>query len=187
MSDNQKSVSGYIVECGNGPLTWSSKQQVAIVLSSCEAKYLTCSHCIQQTLWLRSLFHELGFPQQLPTPLYCDNQGTVACTHDPQSHSQVKHIDIHTHFIHDTVNCRLVDVLHIPGVENPADLFTKPLQHVVHLKWPMCLNLHEDLPSNHVTQSVTTGCGSWGGVMVWPHTQTSWVTMHPSIESGDYY
>jgi hypothetical protein len=85
MSGNRKSVSGYLIECRNGPLTWSSKQQVVIALSSYEAKYLACSHCAQQIIWLGSLFDEIGFTQLNPTPLYCDNQGTVACTHDPQA------------------------------------------------------------------------------------------------------
>ena len=159
-SDNLKSVSRYIVKCGNGPLTWSSKQQVANVLFFCKAGYLMCFHCTWQVLWLRFLFHELGFPQQHPTLLYCNNQGTVACTHDPQSHSHMRYIDVHAHFICDTVNCRLIDVLHIPNIENPTDLFTKPLQCVIHFKWLMHLNLNKDLPSNHVTQSVTTGCRS---------------------------
>jgi hypothetical protein len=104
MSEGRKSVSGFLVECANGPLSWSSKQQVIVALSSCEAKYLACSHCAQHIIWLRSLFIELGFPQNASTPLYCDNQGTVACTHDPQAHSQMKHIDIHAHFIRDSVN-----------------------------------------------------------------------------------
>lgn len=127
MSDNRKSISGFIIECGNGPISWSSKQQVVVALSSCEAEYIACSHCAHQILWLRSLFDELGFPQKHPSPLYCDNQGTVTCTHDPHSHSRMKHIDIRAHFIRDAVNHRLIDVHHIPGVENPADLLTKPL------------------------------------------------------------
>lgn len=104
MSENRKSISGFLIECGNGPLTWSSKQQIVVALSSCEAEYIASSHCARQVLWLRSLFHELGFTQNFPTPLYCDNQGTVACTHDPQSHSRMKHIDIRAHFICDCVN-----------------------------------------------------------------------------------
>jgi hypothetical protein len=124
MSESHKSVSGYIIECTNGPLTWSSKQQVIVALSSCKAEYLACSHCGHQVLWLQPLFNELGFPQDQATPLYCDNQGTVACTHDPQSHSCMKHIDIRAHFICDSVNWCLIDVHHIPGSENPADLLT---------------------------------------------------------------
>jgi hypothetical protein len=45
MSEGRKSVSGFIIECANGPLTWSSKQQVIVTLSSCKAEYLACSHC----------------------------------------------------------------------------------------------------------------------------------------------
>jgi hypothetical protein len=79
-----------------------------------------------QVLWLRSLFEELGYPQNNSTPLFCDNQGTVACTHDPQSHSRMKRIDIRAHFISDSVNRKLIDVHHIPGTENPAGLLTNP-------------------------------------------------------------
>ena len=147
-SDNRKSVSGYIIECANGPLTWSSKQQVVVALSSCEAEYLACSHCARQVLWLHSLFHELGYPQKQPTPLYCDNQGTVTCTHDPQSHSRMKHIDIRAHFIRDSVNRRLVDVHHIPGTQNPADLLTKPLKRVIHEKWVAHINMHRNDPDS---------------------------------------
>ena len=150
-SENQKSVSGYVVECANGPLTWSSKQQVVVALSSCKAEYLACSHCARQVLWLRSLFHELGYPQHQPTPLYCDNQGTVTCTHDPQSHSRMKHIDIHAHFIRDSVNRRLVDVHHIPGTQNPADLLTRPLKRIVHQKWLTHINMHHNSPDSENT------------------------------------
>ena len=94
-------------------------------------------HCAREILWLRSLFDEIGSPQLHPT-LYCDNQGIVQCIHDPQSHSYIKHIDIRTHFIRDAVNLRLIDVHHIPGTENPADIIdmlTKPLNRTVHQKW----------------------------------------------------
>ena len=163
MSENRKSISGFIVECGNGPLTWSSKQQIVVALSSCEAEYIACSHCARQVLWLRLLFHELGYAQNFPTPLYCDNQGTVACTHDPQSHSRMKHIDIRAHFIRDCVNRRLIDVHHILGIENPADLLTKPLHRNIHSKWLTRISMHEDAPDKHNIPT-TSGRGSRGGV-----------------------
>jgi hypothetical protein len=128
MSDNRKSVSGYLIECSGGPIAWSSKQQVIVALSSCEAEYLSCTHCARQIIWLRSLFHELGFPQDQPSMLYCDNQGTIACTHDPHSHSKMKHIDIRAHFIRSCVNRQIIDIHYIQGIHNPADLLTKPLE-----------------------------------------------------------
>lgn len=147
MADNRKSVSGFIIECGGGPITWSSKQQAIIALSSCEAEYISCAHCARQIIWLRTLFHELGYSQAPPSDLYCDNQGTVACTHDPHSHSRMKHIDIRAHFIRDCVTRDLVRVHHIPGVKNPADLLTKPLPKVTHEKWLIRIRLNIDQES----------------------------------------
>jgi hypothetical protein len=144
MSDSRKSVSGYLVECGGGPIAWSSKQQAIVALSSCEAEYLACSHCARQIIWLRALFHKLGFPQDHASILYCDNQGTVACTHDPHSHSRMKHIDIRAHFIRDCVNRKIIDVHHIQGIYNPADLLTKPLEKVIHFKWLDSIRLSID-------------------------------------------
>jgi hypothetical protein len=144
MADSRKSVSGYIIECRSGPLSWSSKQQSVVALSSCEAEYIACTHCARQIIWLRSLFHELGYPQTQVSILYCDNQGTVACTHDPHSHSRMKHIDLRQHFIRACVNNRIIDVHHIPGIENPADLLTKPLQRVTHQKWLTLTRLNID-------------------------------------------
>jgi hypothetical protein len=142
--------------------TWSSKQQVVVALSFCEAEYFACSHCVCQIIWLHSLFAELGFPQLNPMPLYCDNQGTVTCTHDPQAHSRMKHIDIRAHFIHDSVNQRLINVHHIPRTKNPADLLTKPLHWTTHQKWLIRISLHQDLPKDY--SSIPTGRGSQGGV-----------------------
>jgi Reverse transcriptase (RNA-dependent DNA polymerase) len=144
MTDNCKSILGYIIECEGGPIAWSSKQQTIIALSSCEAKYLSCTHCACQIIWLRLLFKELGFQQSQATLLHCDNQGTVACSHDPHSHSCIKHIDIRAHFIHDCINDSTINVVHIPGIKNPADLLTKPLKKTIHRKWLKCLRLDID-------------------------------------------
>ena len=147
MSEGRKSISGYVIVCGGGPLTWSSKQQTIVALSSCEAEYIACAHCARQIVWLRSLFEELGFVQSDPTLLRCDNQGTVVCTHDPHSHSKMKHIDIRIHFIRECVNNRILTVHHVPGIENSADLFTKPLEKVIHRKWLTSLRLDIDQSS----------------------------------------
>ena len=124
MSEGRQSVSGYIIECAGAPIAWSSKQQAIVTLSSCEAEYLSCTHCTHEIVWLWSLFSEIGFPQDSATILFCDNKGTVTCTHNPHSHLQMKHINIRAHFICDCVNKCINDVHHIPGTENIADLLT---------------------------------------------------------------
>ena len=140
-TDDRKSISGYVVLCGGGPIAWSSKQQSIVALSSCEAEYVACTHSARQIIWLRSIFSELGFPQSHATVLFCDNQGTVTCSHDPHNHSRMKHIDIRAHFVRDCVNRRIIDIKHIPGTQNSADLFTKPLEKVTHEKWLCSLRL----------------------------------------------
>jgi hypothetical protein len=142
MSERRKSISGYVVMCGGGPISWSSKQQGIVALSTCEAEYVACTHCARQVIWLRSLFSELGFPQLGASILNCDNLGTVACTHDPHSHSRMKHIDIRAHFIRDCVNNAIIDVQHIAGVDNPSDLLTKHLDRPTHEKWLTSLRLN---------------------------------------------
>jgi len=144
MNEARKSISGYVLMCGGGTISWSSKQQSVVALSTCEAEYIACTHSARQIIWLRSLFSELGFPQNDATPLYCDNQGTVACSHDPHSHSRMKHMDIRIHFIRDCVNSGVIYVHHIPGAENSADLFTKKLEKVTHQKWLTSLRLTID-------------------------------------------
>ena len=54
----------------------------------------------------------------------------------------MKHIDIRAHFIRDCVNNGVINVHHIPGVENPSDLLTKPLDRIVHDKWLSTLRLN---------------------------------------------
>ena len=144
MSKGHHSVSGFIIECAGAPITWSSKQQAIVALSSCEAEYLSCTHCACHIIWLCTLFTEIGFPQSNATILYCDNKGTVFCTHDPHSHSCMKHINIHAHFIHECVNSKIINVHHIPGTNNPADMLTKPLQKIIHAKWLKTLRMDVD-------------------------------------------
>jgi hypothetical protein len=105
---------------------------------------MALTHIAKEVLLLRSLTQELGFAQKHPMPIYCDNQGTVACTHDLQHHSRMKHIDIRFHFIWDCVQKRLIDVMYLPGTDNVADLLTKPLTRIMHEKWLRRLRMDRD-------------------------------------------
>src|SRR5579875_3154131 len=106
---------------GDSPLSWSSKQQTVVALSSCEAEYISSTHCAWDLLWFRNLFSELGYPQLSASPMLCDNQGTIACTHDPHAHSKMKHISIREHFIRDCVMKRLINVMYVSNQVNIAD------------------------------------------------------------------
>jgi hypothetical protein len=84
------------------------------------------------------------FEQTTATPTFCDNQGTIATTQDPQNHSRMKHIDIRYHFIRDCVQKRSIDVMYISKDENVADLLTKPLSRIMHRRWIDWLGIDRD-------------------------------------------
>jgi hypothetical protein len=71
---SRKSICGYVIDMGGGAITWSSKQQDIVALSSCKAKYIASTHAAKEVLWLRSLAQELGFTQRHPTPVYSASQ-----------------------------------------------------------------------------------------------------------------
>jgi len=84
---------------------------------------------------------ELGFQQTQLMSLFCNNQGTIACTHNPHAHSKMKHIAIREHFICDCIIKRLIDIIHVLNEENITDLLTKPLHHTLHVRWIKMLRL----------------------------------------------
>jgi hypothetical protein len=138
MGDTCKSVSGFLIMIGNSPLSWSLKQQAVVALSSCEAEYLTATHCARDILWFRNLFAEPGHPQIQPTTLFCNNRGTA---HNPHTHSKMKHISIREHFIRNCMMKRLIDIVHASNKENITDLFNKPLHCILHSHWVKMLRL----------------------------------------------
>ena len=79
-----------------------AKGKLAIALSSTEAEYMAMSSAAQEAIWLRRLLSSLGFSQK-PTILYEDNQGAIALSKNPKSHSRTKHIDIRYHFIREII------------------------------------------------------------------------------------
>ena len=85
-SDDLKSTSGYVFLASGGVITWKSKKQTTRALSSMEAKYIALSKAGRELCWLRSLYCQLGFPQNSPTILRGDNDGSIAMVKNPQFH-----------------------------------------------------------------------------------------------------
>lgn len=142
MGEKRRSITGYIIMMGGGPISWASKQQAVVALSSAEAEYIAISFTARQVLWLRSLSKELSFPQPHASVIFCDNRAAVFSALDPKSHSRLKHIDIRFHFVRHIVNGRIVDVVHISGTYNIADVLTKGLDRATHTKWITMIGLH---------------------------------------------
>ena len=123
----RRSTTGFIFKIAGGPVTWRSKLQATVALSTAEAEYLSAAEAAREALWLRSLLHDLGLPQDDATIIFDDNQGAIAMTVNSGLHQRTKHIDVRHHFIKQHVDEGRVILKYLPTEDMVADILTKPL------------------------------------------------------------
>ena len=136
------SISSYSFHMGAGAISWSSKKQHVVVLSSTKAEYITQMHVAKEALWLHSFLWELRSAPDDPLILNCDNQGVIALAKDNKFHVRTKHIDVHYHFIHEAVEDGKVVVQYIPTGDNVSNIFTKLLTKAKFWELAELLRLH---------------------------------------------
>ncbi|GKC27090.1 retrovirus-related pol polyprotein from transposon TNT 1-94 [Tanacetum coccineum] len=107
-------------------VSWSSKRQKSVAISSTKAEYIALSGCCAQVLWMRSQLTDygLGFNK---IPMYCDNKSAIALCCNNVQHSRSKHIDIRFHFIKEQVENGVVELYFVNTEYQLADIFTKAL------------------------------------------------------------
>jgi hypothetical protein len=125
--DRRRSTSGFCFSLGRGCITWSSKRQSAVALSTLEAEYISIGTAVREVLWLRAFLAELHHPQETATVIKEDNQGCIARIKNPGQHSRTKHIDIVHHFVRDIYESGIIDVEYCRTDAMVADILTKPL------------------------------------------------------------
>ena len=113
--DERKSTSGNVFLLNNGAISWSSKKQQCIALSTMEAEFVALSAAAQEGVWLRRFFDHLGVAKHAANPvlIYCDSQAAIAYTKDPKFHVKTKHIDIEYNYVKDMVARKDVNVQYI--------------------------------------------------------------------------
>ena len=124
--DDRKSTSGACQFLGRSLVSWSSKKQNCISLSSAEAEYVAAASACTQLLWMRQTLKEYGVNCD-KVPLLCDNESAIKIGHNPVQHSRTKHIEIRHHFIRDHIAHGDIELGYIPTKDQLADIFTKPL------------------------------------------------------------
>ena len=94
--DTRKSTSGYLFMINNVPVSWRSKLQSCVALSTAEAEYMALASAAQEAIWMQKLMLELGQQEDgiRPTIIYEDNQSAISISKNPQFHGRTKHIDI---------------------------------------------------------------------------------------------
>ncbi|CAB4043194.1 Hypothetical predicted protein, partial [Paramuricea clavata] len=123
--NDRKSTSGYTFQINGAAVSWRSKKQTCVALSTAEAEYVALSAAAQEALWMRQLLTDLNVNIDKPMTIYEDNQSAIAMSKNPQFHGRSKHIDIKYHFVRDQVEKKTLTVLYCPTGSMLADLFTK--------------------------------------------------------------
>jgi hypothetical protein len=123
--DTSRSVSGYVFVLGGGPISWASRAQRHVAVSSSEAEYYAAFEAAKQSVFLRQLLEGMGTSFQGPTKVLGDNRGCVLMANNPGSHKRVKHIRLRYHMVRDLVEEKIIAVHRIPKELQLADIFTK--------------------------------------------------------------
>ena len=128
---DRHSISGFVFFLGSGAVSWSSKKQPIVTLSSTESEYVALTHAAKDVIWIQKLLHEIspiGLKHTIsPSTVFCDNQSAIRLSKDSTFHARTKHIDVHFHFIHQTVIQDRIQLEYIPTFDMIGDTFTKSL------------------------------------------------------------
>jgi hypothetical protein len=123
---DRKSTSGTCQFLGRSLVSWASKKQNSVALSTAEAEYIAAGHCCAQLLWMRQTLRDIGYKLS-KVSLLCDNESAIRMADNPVEHSRTKHIAIRYHFLRDHQQRRDIEISYVSTKEQLADIFTKPL------------------------------------------------------------
>jgi len=125
--ESRRSRTGYCWYFAGNLISWCSKLQHSVTLSTAESEYQALCAAAQEMIWLKRLSSEFGFNKPGPITLYSDNKACIAIAHNPVQHKYTKHIDVRLHFVRELIQRSVLDVQYIQTGLNIADIFTKGL------------------------------------------------------------
>eukprot|EP00253_Pinus_taeda_P016880 PITA_16880 len=123
----RKSTSGGIFNLGLAAVSWYSRKQRSVALSSIEVEYMAASQAACEAIWMQKILVGLFYQRMDPTVIYCDNQSCIKLSENPVFHDRSKHIDIQYHHLKDCVARRIMLLQYISTEEQDADILTKSL------------------------------------------------------------
>lgn len=139
--NDRKSVSGYVFKVFGNVVSWSSRKQSTVSLSSTEAEYVSLAQGACEAIWLRNLLHDLGIDCNGPVTIFEDNTSCIKIAEAPRDHRKMKHVDVKYNFIRDEIVAKTIKVEYLQSSEQTADIMTKPLGKTAFQKHRGNLNL----------------------------------------------
>lgn len=137
---DRKSYTGYCFTMNGSVISWQSRKQKTVSLSSTEAEYVALSEASREAVYLRNLMYEITSKLCI-IKLQCDNQSALKLATSHQAHGRSKHIDVRFHYVKDAIKNKLIEIEYTSTQEMPADLLTKGLLSNKHYKFMKMLGI----------------------------------------------
>eukprot|EP00253_Pinus_taeda_P017461 PITA_17461 len=122
--DQRISTSGYVFNLFGGAVSWMSKKQSVVALSTIEAEYMAATHASKEAVWLQRLCSSMGLVQEV-IRIDCDSQSAIFMAKNPTYHLKTKHIDVQYHFVVDMIEDKKVLLVKVDTLKNTTDALTK--------------------------------------------------------------
>ena len=124
---DRKSTSGYFTFMGGNLVTWRSKKQKVVALSSAEAEFRDMVKGLCELLWLRNLLTEVSFPPRSAMNFFCDNKATIDISHNLIQHDRTKHVEVDRHFIKQNLEEKIIQFPFVKSEDQLADILAKAI------------------------------------------------------------
>jgi len=125
--NDRRSTTGYCFNTGSAAVSWCSKKQATVALSTCEAEYVAATMATQECLWLKRLIKEMISGSNYVVFIHYDNESAIKLAGNPVFHARTKHIETHYHFVREKVLTQDIELKKIGTEDQVADIFTKAL------------------------------------------------------------
>jgi hypothetical protein len=117
--DDRKSITGYIIFVSGTAISWKSKSQPCVTLSSTEAEYVALNETVREVKFIFQILETMGIEAKRPAKIYVDNVGSIFLSKNKTSGERTKHIDLKYHFVREQIQNGLIDVQFIRTSETP--------------------------------------------------------------------
>ncbi|KAK9063841.1 hypothetical protein SSX86_017713 [Deinandra increscens subsp. villosa] len=167
---SRRSTTGYCIRVGGNLVSWKSKKQSVVSRSSAESEYRAMAQTTCELVWVRNLLGEIGFKQNKPMNLWCDNEAAIHIANNPVFHERTKHIEVDCHFTREKLEDGTIAT---PHLQDNVDLFRQMKNNITAILNdmrcmpgpPLPVTLNEDLVNSIISvKSQTMMFPSSGGM-----------------------
>ena len=123
--NDQNSLSGFCIYVGYYLISWKSRAQRSVLLSSTETEYYAVSEVSMEIMFIKNLLEFLGISIDFPITVNCDNVRAIFLSQNAKNNNRTKHIDIRAHYVCQFIKDGILKIVFVKSADNEADVFTE--------------------------------------------------------------